>query len=250
MLERSRIKNPDAVALGRRGGIKGGPARAKKLSATRRSAIASRAARARWGAATSAEPKGDSPRDRGRTEKRIARAALTEFAAHGLAGARVDRIARRAGVNKRMIYHYVGGKELLFRTLLREYHQSAIGEAPTAVRYDILEDFARARRLAIEQPEWIRLAMWEALSQRRLVELHEERKRFWEVAVDEVRSAQSRGELDREFDPAQLQLAFVALAMFPFAFHQITELVTGHPPTSETFLRGHAAFIATLASRM
>jgi hypothetical protein len=41
-------KNPAAVALGKLGGLKGGPARAKKLSAKRRSAIASHAAKAKW----------------------------------------------------------------------------------------------------------------------------------------------------------------------------------------------------------
>lgn len=41
-------KNPAAVALGRLGGLKGGPARAKKLSGKERSEIARKAARARW----------------------------------------------------------------------------------------------------------------------------------------------------------------------------------------------------------
>ncbi len=41
-------KDPAAVALGRRGGLKGGPARAAKLSSKKRSEIARRAARARW----------------------------------------------------------------------------------------------------------------------------------------------------------------------------------------------------------
>jgi hypothetical protein len=41
-------KNPAAVALGRLGGKKGGPARAAKLSAKRRTAIAKKAAKARW----------------------------------------------------------------------------------------------------------------------------------------------------------------------------------------------------------
>jgi len=41
-------KNPAAVALGRAGGLKGGPARAKKLSAARRKKIAKKAAKARW----------------------------------------------------------------------------------------------------------------------------------------------------------------------------------------------------------
>ncbi|MGH2561636.1 MAG: hypothetical protein ACRDJH_21420 [Thermomicrobiales bacterium] len=42
-------KNPHAVALGRMGGAKGGPARAKKLSPERRREIARQAAAARWG---------------------------------------------------------------------------------------------------------------------------------------------------------------------------------------------------------
>ena len=42
-------KNPAAVALGRMGGLKGGKARAETLSATRRRAIAKKAAKARWG---------------------------------------------------------------------------------------------------------------------------------------------------------------------------------------------------------
>ena len=42
-------KDPHAVALGRRGGQKGGKARAEKLSSEQRSAIARSAARARWG---------------------------------------------------------------------------------------------------------------------------------------------------------------------------------------------------------
>jgi hypothetical protein len=41
-------KDPLAVELGRRGGLKGGKARAEKLSAKRRSKIAKEAARARW----------------------------------------------------------------------------------------------------------------------------------------------------------------------------------------------------------
>jgi len=42
-------KNPAAVALGRMGGLKGGNARAAKLSAKRKKAIAKKAAKARWG---------------------------------------------------------------------------------------------------------------------------------------------------------------------------------------------------------
>jgi len=51
---------------------------------------------------------------------RILEAAALEFAERGFAGARVDRIARRAHVNKAMLYYHFKSKEHLYRTLLRQ----------------------------------------------------------------------------------------------------------------------------------
>src|SRR5438128_6417175 len=58
-------------------------------------------------------------RDPAGTQQRILTAALNEFAKKGFAGARVDEIARRARVNKRMLYHYFGNKEDLYRETFR-----------------------------------------------------------------------------------------------------------------------------------
>lgn len=52
-----------------------------------------------------------------RTRAAILDAASTEFAAHGLAGARVDRIARNAGFNVQALYYHVGNKQALFRAV-------------------------------------------------------------------------------------------------------------------------------------
>src|SRR5438045_3326063 len=54
------------------------------------------------------------PRDPERTRAVILNAAIAEFTSKGLSGARIDRIAKRAGVNKRMIYYYFGNKEGLY----------------------------------------------------------------------------------------------------------------------------------------
>ncbi|HSY43484.1 MAG TPA: helix-turn-helix domain-containing protein, partial [Candidatus Acidoferrum sp.] len=59
------------------------------------------------------------PRNPERSRARILAAALKEFSAKGFAGARVDAIARRACINKRMLYHYFGDKEELFKAVLR-----------------------------------------------------------------------------------------------------------------------------------
>ena len=62
-------------------------------------------------------------RDAGRTRAAILAAATTEFAAHGLGGARVDRIAERARANKRMLYYYFGAKEDLFLAVLERAYE-------------------------------------------------------------------------------------------------------------------------------
>lgn len=59
---------------------------------------------------TSREP---SPR-----RERILAAAESEFAAHGLAGARVERIALVAGVNKQLLFHYFGSKAGLYQAVI------------------------------------------------------------------------------------------------------------------------------------
>lgn len=56
---------------------------------------------------------------------RILTAAAAEFAARGYAGARVDRIARRARVNKAMLYYHFGSKQAIYRTLLRQVFAGA-----------------------------------------------------------------------------------------------------------------------------
>src|SRR5258708_17111555 len=58
-------------------------------------------------------------RDLNRTREKILAAALAEFSAKGFAGARVDAIARRARVNKRMLYYCFGAKQELYREIVR-----------------------------------------------------------------------------------------------------------------------------------
>ena len=57
-------------------------------------------------------------RDPARTRQKLLVAARREFAQAGLAGARVDEIAARAGVNKQLVYHYFGDKDALYLAVL------------------------------------------------------------------------------------------------------------------------------------
>ena len=57
-------------------------------------------------------------RDPAATRGKLLAAARREFASSGLAGARVDEIAARAGVNKQLVYHYFGDKDALYLAVL------------------------------------------------------------------------------------------------------------------------------------
>jgi TetR/AcrR family transcriptional regulator len=58
------------------------------------------------------------------SKEKIIKAAITEFALKGLDGARVDEVARRSGVNKTLLYQYVGNKDHLFTAALEAAYQS------------------------------------------------------------------------------------------------------------------------------
>jgi TetR/AcrR family transcriptional regulator len=66
------------------------------------------------------KPNGKTPqrRDPAGTRQKLLTAARHEFAKSGLAGARVDEIADRAGVNKQLVYHYFGDKDALYLAVL------------------------------------------------------------------------------------------------------------------------------------
>lgn len=102
-------------------------------------------------------------RDAEATKARILASAKAEFARLGLGGARVDVIAEKAKANKRMIYHYFGNKEDLFRAVLEEAYLD-IRDAEQALRLDDMPpDEAMVKLITftweyyLETPEFIRL---------------------------------------------------------------------------------------------
>src|SRR5262245_27209173 len=69
-------------------------------------------------------------RDAEATRGRLLDAALAEFAAFGIAGARVDRIAANSASNKAQIYHYFGSKDQLFDAVWESIVNQVVDEAP------------------------------------------------------------------------------------------------------------------------
>ncbi len=105
--------------------------------------------------------------DEANSKRKILDAALEEFGDLGYDGARVDRIARAAGVNKAMIYYYFTSKENLFREVVRGHFLPKIrrlGEAIDAsndLEATLLEAAETYRRLFHQQDYFLRIALRE-----------------------------------------------------------------------------------------
>jgi TetR/AcrR family transcriptional regulator len=204
------------------------------------------------GAATDAEgPERPKARDPEGTRRRILAAALREFSAKGIDGARVDAIAARAGTNKRMLYYYFGSKDELFRAVLR---QRLADRAPTARERDRTGPgrIAELQERLHDSADYVRLLMWEGLERGRRGQVEQELLRRESLAAwcDDVRDAQRRGDLPDDLDAEQLVLSELALAMFPLAFPQLTRMVTGKLPTDAEFKSERRAFLERLAARL
>ena len=187
-------------------------------------------------------------RNPGRTRERILAAALKEFAAHGFAGARVDVIARGAAINKRMLYHYFGNKEALFREILRRkmadrraWAESLSGDPAESLAFWFVQ--------ACKDMDWVRLLEWEALqgSGKRMID-EKERSEAAARAVERMRRRQEQGFFSAELDPRHLLLAMYGLTTYAVAFPQIARLITGLSVKSARFQKERVAFLRKFAS--
>lgn len=191
-----------------------------------------------------------SPRDPAGTRARILDAAKTEFAAHGYAGARIDRIATAADVNKRMLYHYFGAKRDLYREVYArqvDAHGVRTAENPP----DPIDALPYWYDEVSRDIEWTRLLGWEALSEESLGSVGAESlRRNYEGAVGWVRDAQARGLISASLDPELYLLMTIAVNMFPAGFPQITRSVTGLGPTDDAFHDRWRAFLVEFGTHL
>lgn len=197
-------------------------------------------------AGTAADP-GAPPmasRDPDATRRKLLDAAREEFSDKGIDGARVDAIAARAGVNKQLVYYYFESKDGLFRALLRDRLAAPKG-VPADDCSSTGERMAAAARLHFEDPDHVRLLMWEALEAgpHGTVAEEEARTARYQELVDRVRAAQEAGEISPDLDPAQVLLSRVAQAMFPVAFPQITRIITGRTTDDAELVAEREAFL-------
>jgi AcrR family transcriptional regulator len=189
-------------------------------------------------------------RDPEATKARILAAAVREFSAKGISGARVDAIAARARVNKRMLYYYFESKEGLFREILRRRLAEGAAKLHDADVADPDRMAERTARLPGER-EYTRLTMWEALETdvERPVNAAMRRSLYTDW-VEGVRDEQRAGRLPDDLDAEQLVLSEVFLTMGPFLLPQLTQLVTGKSVKDPEFLAQREEFLRTLGRRL
>ena len=117
---------------------------------------------------------------------RILDAALTEFAAHGLAGARTDRIAQSAGVNKALLYYYFDSKENLYVAAL-EMISAKIRDRTLAVFLRECSPGERVLRSALEHFDRILTQHeFQGLMQQEMIRLHKGESSALEVLVKRI----------------------------------------------------------------
>jgi len=189
-------------------------------------------------------------RDPEATKARILAAAVREFSAKGISGARVDAIAERARVNKRMLYYYFESKEGLFREILRRRLAEGAAKLSASNVSDPDRLAERTARLP-GQLEYMRLTMWEALETDANRPVNEEERRaLYTDWVEAVREEQRAGRLPDDLDAAQLVLSEVCLTMGPFLLPQLTHLVTGKSVKDPEFLAQREEFLRALGRRI
>jgi TetR/AcrR family transcriptional regulator len=188
--------------------------------------------------------------------ERILAAATDQFAAKGLAGARVDEIARAAQVNKQLVYYYFGGKLGLYNEVLghmiEESRQKIDAEAACETLAERMQLLTRVG-MHPNSARWQRLLGWEALeanpNESEIIR-EEDRRGAWQRHLASVLDAQRSGEVDPELDPEALALALVSIAILPYVLPQVTKFITGTRPTDNGFLERYEALVGQLIAHL
>jgi AcrR family transcriptional regulator len=122
------------------------------------------------------------------------KAATAEFAQHGIAGARVDRIVKQARSNKAQLYAYFGSKDELFDVVFAASIERIMDVVPISA--DDLADWAvRLYDEYLDRPDLIRLATWARLERRPVGHLLPDADRVDAVKLAAIAGAQRRGDV-------------------------------------------------------
>ncbi|MFD9703241.1 TetR family transcriptional regulator [Lentzea sp. NPDC059081] len=163
-------------------------------------------------------------RDKEATKAKLLEAAADEFAEYGIAGARVDRIAAKAGCNKAMIYAYFGSKEGLFDELLKIHIDRMIASTPITPE-DLPGYAGRLFDAYVEEPRLLRLAAYHRL-ENGFDDVPQAEAEAYRHKVEALAQAQAEGKVSADFDASDLLDLVVHMSILAFSTPNATrELV-------------------------
>ncbi|AJT66566.1 TetR/AcrR family transcriptional regulator [Streptomyces chattanoogensis] len=177
--------------------------------------------------------------DTARTKQLLLDAAVAEFAEFGPEGARVARIATRAGINKERIYSYFGNKEKLFAAVLESELEKVAAAVPlTCEQAADLGDYAgRVFDYAQQNPYPARLLAWEGLLYEGRAAAERKRVDHYADKIAAVTRAQRNGTLTDEIGAGELLRAVISLTAswvnLPQLAHMLTPKATSSGPPAQ-----------------
>lgn len=158
------------------------------------------------------------------TRERILQVAIAEFADKGLDGSRVDEIARAAGVNKYMLYHYFGNKEGLFLAVLERTYENMRKRQDELVLTGLSPQEAMEKLITITfnyflaTPEVISLLNTENLHRARHISHSSRIRTMYAPLVETIGTILRQGERDgvfrKDIDPVELYISISGLGYF------------------------------------
>jgi AcrR family transcriptional regulator len=181
----------------------------------------------------------------GSTRARLLDAACEEFAQHGLAGARVDRIAEAAQANKGLIYVYYGNKEQLFDTVLTQRVGALFDAVPFTA--EDLPGFAGALfDHLLASPQLLRLGTWRHLERGNspAVEIEWSRNK-----IEAIARAQHHGIITTHLEPADLLTLVLGIVTSWFGLSPMPDAATEDSGSPQRLHR-HRAALTTAVRRL
>jgi len=172
-------------------------------------------------------------------------AGRQEFARHGLAGARTDRIAAASRVNKQRIYAYFGSKEGLFEAVVDDALEDLLDVVPlpsdapdaTTLAGEYIGHLVTYHR---ENPELMRLMQWESLERTSVIDLDSPRAVKCRTKVDTF--AHWLGVTPDQAAPLLIQI--ILLATGPQAVLNVAAMVMATTPEAALTRAGESAVTA------
>ncbi|MET7319307.1 TetR family transcriptional regulator [Streptomyces sp. NPDC005549] len=145
------------------------------------------------------------------THRRILDVATREFAEHGIAGARVERIVAAARTNKAQLYAYFGSKDGLFDAIFFGSLDRIVNVVPIDAG-DLADWAVRLYDEYLRRPDLIRLATWARLERRPAGHLVEDADRRDDAKLRAIAEAQAAGRV-RPGDPFDVLALVIAMSM-------------------------------------